>query len=54
MVISGNERQIAFGQTITLGRLSISTSNTFNLLLCARYIQTLAGYLIIKLKIMVV
>ncbi|MCD8455521.1 type 1 fimbrial protein [Xylella taiwanensis] len=42
-LVTGNERQIVFGQGITLGRTSINASSTLSLPLRARYIQTQAG-----------
>ncbi|KXB20659.1 fimbrial protein [Xylella fastidiosa 6c] len=42
-LLSGNERQVVFGQGIPLGRTATNASNTFSLPMRARYIQTQAG-----------
>ncbi|ALQ93843.1 fimbrial protein [Xylella fastidiosa] len=42
-LLTGSERQVVFGQAITLGRTATNASNTFSLPMRARYIQTQAG-----------
>lgn len=42
-LLTGSERQVVFGQAITLGRTTINASSTLSLPMRARYIQTQTG-----------
>lgn len=42
-LLTGSERQVVFGQAITLGRTAINASSTLSLPMRARYIQTQTG-----------